>query len=182
MRLVILNMLTSLLFQQVIAQSSIENALKQIETNNKSLHSNSRYWEARRAEFGTGLTPYDPQVEYDYLPGSPADAGIQKDFSVTQRLDFPTAYKRKRSLAKEQVAQTRLQQSAYRQDVLLEAKLLINEIIYLNKRSAEFDRRLAQMELLNRDYQKKLDRGDVIILDVNKVKLQLYNVKAEQAL
>ena len=83
MRLLFLHMLTCVLFQQAVAQSSIDHALKEIEKNNNSLHSNGRYWEARRAEFGTGLTPYDPQVEYDYLPGSPAEAGIQKDFSFT---------------------------------------------------------------------------------------------------
>jgi outer membrane protein, heavy metal efflux system len=164
------------------AQGTLEIILKQIETNNKSLQSNHKYWEARRSEFKTGLNPYDPQVEYDYLFGSPVGAGNQKDFSITQRLDFPTTYKRKRELSKEQVAQTRLQQSVYRQNVFLEAKLLVIEIIYLNKRAAELRRRLSQTEQLVIDYQKKLDIGDVIILDVNKAKLQLLNIQNEAAL
>ena len=165
-----------------IAQNDADSVVKQVEKNNKSIQSNKKYWQAKQAEFKTGLTPYDPQVEYDYLFGSPVGAGNQKDFSITQRLDFPTVYKRKKELSGQQIAQTTLQQQVYRQDILLEAKLLTIQIIYLNKKSAELNRRLINTQKLVQDYQKKLDKGDVIILDVNKAKLQLLNIKNETAL
>lgn len=166
----------------IIAQNNVDSVVKEVEKNNKSIQSNKKYWKGKQAEFKTGLTPYDPQVEYDYLFGSPAGAGNQKDFSITQRLDFPTAYKRKKELSNHQVAQTTLQQQVYRQDILLEAKLLTLQVIYLNKKSAELNRRLINTQKLVQDYQKKLDKGDVIILDVNKAKLQLLNIKNETAL
>jgi outer membrane protein, heavy metal efflux system len=166
----------------VIAQNNVDSVMKLVEKNNKSIQSNKKYWEAKQAEFKTGLTLYDPQVEYDYLFGSPAGAGNQKDFSVTQRLDFPTAYKRRKELSNQQVAQTSLQQQVYRQDILLEAKLLTLQVIYLNKKSTELNLRLINTQKLVQDYQKKLDKGDVIILDVNKAKLQLLNIKNETAL
>ena len=109
------------LILDTIAQNDVDRVLKSVETNNKAIQSNRKYWEAKRAEFKTGLTPYDPQIEYDYLFGSPDGAGNQKDFSVTQRLDFPTAYKRKKELSNEQVTQTELQTKVYRQDILLQA-------------------------------------------------------------
>ena len=165
-----------------IAQNDADSVVKQVERNNKSIQSNKKYWQAKQAEFKTGLTPYDPQVEYDYLFGSPVGAGNQKDFSITQRLDFPTVYKRKKELSGQQIAQTNLQQQVYRQDILLEAKLLALQIIYLNKKGAELYRRLINTEKLVQDYQKKLDKGDVIILDVNKAKLQLLNTKNETVL
>ncbi len=167
---------------QGFAQSDVIRVLKEVEANNKSIQSNKKYWEARRTEFKTGLTPYDPQVEYDYLFGSPVGAGNQRDFSVTQRLDFPTTYKRKRELSNTQIAQTDLQQSVYRQGILLQAKLVTLQIIYFNKKGAELNRRLANTQQLVADYQKKLDKGDVIILDVNKAKLQLLNIQNEVAL
>jgi cobalt-zinc-cadmium efflux system outer membrane protein len=161
------------------AQNTVDVVVRQVEVNNKSILTNKKYWEAKQSEFKTGLTPYDPQVEYDYLFGSPADAGNQQDFSITQRLDFPTAYKRRRELSGQQIAQTGLQQQVFRQDVLLEAKLLTLEMIYLNKRKAELDRRLQGTDRLVEDYHKKLERGDVIILDVNKAKLQLLSITNE---
>jgi outer membrane protein, heavy metal efflux system len=163
----------------VFAQADVDSLVKQVERNNKSIQTNKKYWEAKQAEFKTGLSPYDPQVEYDYLFGSPKGAGNQKDFSITQRLDFPTVYKRKKELSGQQIAQTTLQQQVYRQDILLEAKLLSLHVIYLNKKDAELNRRLLNTQKLVSDYQKKLDKGDVIILDVNKAKLQLLNIQHE---
>ena len=45
------------------AQSNIDAILKEVETNNKSIATNKKYWDAKRLEYKTGLTPYDPQVE-----------------------------------------------------------------------------------------------------------------------
>jgi outer membrane protein, heavy metal efflux system len=177
-----ITIISCFLILQSFAQSEIDRVLKDVEANNKSIQSNKKYWDARRAEFRTGLTPYDPQVEYDYLFGSPVAAGNQKDFSVTQRLDFPTTYRRKRELSGSQIEQTDLQQKVFRQDILLQAKLITLQIIYLNKRAAELNRRLVNTHQLVQDYQKKLDKGDVIILDVNKAKLQLLNINNEVAL
>jgi outer membrane protein, heavy metal efflux system len=177
-----ITILISFFVLQGFAQSDVARVLKEVEANNKSIQSNKKYWEARRAEFKTGLTPYDPLVEYDYLFGSPVGAGNQRDFSVTQRLDFPTTYKRKREVSNTQIAQTQLQQQVHRQDVLLEAKLVTLQIIYLNKKANELNRRLLNTQQLVQDYQKKLDKGDVIILDVNKAKLQLLNINNEVAL
>ncbi|MBA2498940.1 MAG: TolC family protein [Chitinophagaceae bacterium] len=163
----------------VAAQNNVDSIVRQVERNNMSLQSNKKYWEAKRNEFKTGLTPYDPKVEYDYLFGSPAGAGNQKDFSVTQRLDFPTAYRLKKQLSGHQIAQTNLQQQVFRQDVLLEAKLQSLHVIYLNKKSAELNRRLFNTQSLVADYEKKLEKGDVIILDVNKARLQLLTIQHE---
>lgn len=164
------------------SQTSLHAVVSAVETNNKSILSNQKYWEAKEAEYKTGLTPYDPQVEYDYLFGSPVGAGNQKDFSITQRMDFPTVYRKKRALSAQQITQAGLQQQVYRQDVLLEAKLLALKVIYFNKKDAELNQRLVTTQQLVQDYQKKLDKGDVIILDVNKAKLQLLNIKNETAL
>jgi outer membrane protein, heavy metal efflux system len=167
---------------KAFSQSSVDRVLKEVEQNNQSIQANKKYWEARRASYKTGLTPYDPLVEYDYMIGRPAEAGNQRDFVVTQRLDFPTTYKRKRELSQTQVVQSEFQQSVHRQDVLLQAKLVTLQLIYLNKRSMELNRRLVSTRQLVQDLQLKLERGEVIILDVNKARLQLLNIENEVAL
>jgi outer membrane protein TolC len=164
------------------SQSPVDTILSSIQQNNKAIQTNKKYWEARKQEYKTGLTPYDPLVEYDYLFGSPADAGNQRDFSITQRLDFPTTYKQKRVLSKQQASQADLQHEVVRQEVLLNAKVLVLELIHLNKRSAVLQQREQKTAQLVQDYQKKLDKGDVIVLDVNKARLQLLNIQNELAL
>ena len=164
------------------SQSPVDTILSSIQQNNKVIQTNKKYWEARKLEYKTGLTPYDPQVEYDYLFGTPADAGNQRDFSITQRLDFPTTYKQKRVLSKQQASQADLQHEVVRQEVLLNARLLVLELIHLNKRSGVLQQRELKTAQLVQDYQKKLDKGDVIVLDVNKARLQLLNIQNELAL
>lgn len=172
--------ITSCFFIPVVfSQVDVDSVVKQVERNNKSIHSNKKYWTAKQTEFKTGLTPYDPLVEYDYMFGSPVGAGNQRDFSIRQRLDFPTVYKRKKELSGRQIAQTELQQQVYRQEILLEAKLLSLQVVYLNKKGAELHRRLLNTQKLVTGYQKKLDKGEVIILDVNKARLQLLNIQNE---
>ncbi len=73
----IISILLVVITSSVLSQSAVNDVLSSVEANNKSIQSNKKYWEARRAEFKTGLTPYDPQVEYDYLFGSPAFARNQ---------------------------------------------------------------------------------------------------------
>jgi outer membrane protein, heavy metal efflux system len=176
-RLILLAFVIVTTSTKALAQNSVDSIVKQVERNNKSIQSNKKYWEAKQAEYKTGLTPYDPQVEYDYLFGSPVGAGNQKDFAVTQRLDFPTVYKKKKELSGRQIAQSNLQQQVFRQDILLEAKLLALHLIYVNKSGAELNRRLLNTQKLVTDLKKKFDKGDVIILDVNKARLQLLNIQ-----
>lgn len=163
----------------VYSQTGIDSLLSQVSRNNKAIQANREFELARKAEFKTGLTPYDPTVEYDYLSGSPAGAGNQRDFAITQQLDFPSVYGSKRKLSVQQGIQSDLQHRVFSQDILLKAKLEALELIYLNKLSAELKQRLERTQALVSDYQKKLDKGDAIILDVNKAKLQLLTIQQD---
>jgi outer membrane protein TolC len=177
MRYILLITLVVFVGQTVAAQQQLSYVLQQVEKNNKSIQTNKNYWALKQSELKTGLTPYDPVVEYDYLYGSPVGAGNQRDLVITQRFDFPTVYKRKRELSNRQVVQTDFQLQVFRQDILMEAKLLTLQTIYLNKKEVELNRRLQNTQKLLTDYEKKFERGDATILDFNKAKLQLLNVE-----
>ena len=159
-------------------QSSLEKTLAEISKNNKTILANVQYWEVKKLEYKTGLTPYNPKVDYDYLSGSPAGAGNQTDFVITQAFDFPTSYAKKKKLSNEQIKQAEFQLNASRQDVLLEAKLICIELIYFNKFQDEVLKRKQNTEKWLSDFQAKLDKGDGNMLDVNKAKLQLIEINA----
>jgi outer membrane protein, heavy metal efflux system len=164
------------------AQSSVDNVLGSVAKNNKTLVASAQFAEAKKLEYKTGITPEDPRLEYDYLVGSPAGAGNQVDFSLTQSFDFPTAYFSKKSMANRQIAKTELELNALRQNILLEAKTSCFFLIYLNKKQAELKRRVAQVGQLYEGYQTKMKSGEATILDVNKAQLLLLNLKTEMAL
>ena len=159
------------------AQNSVDNILSEIAKNNKSLIANQQYWEAKKLQYKTGLTLYNPSVEYEFLKGTPIGEGNQTDFLVLQSFDFPTTYIKKKQVADLQIVQVDFHLTAYRQDILLKAKQYCIDFIYFNKKQAELKKRLQNAEKLYNDYQKKLDKGDASSLDVNKAKLQLLNLQ-----
>jgi outer membrane protein TolC len=157
----------------LMAQSTIDSVLSAIATNNKTIQADIQFWEAKKLEYKTGLTPNNPTVEYDYMIGSPSNAGNQTDFVVNQTFDFPTAYAKKKQLSNEQIAQVAFQLNANRQDVLLQAKKICNELVYRNKNILELQKRKENTEKWLHAFQKKLEKGEGNIFDVNKAKLQL---------
>ena len=160
-------------------QSSIDSVLVNIANNNKTIAANIKYWDAKKLEYQTGLTPYNPKVDYDYLIGTPANAGNQTEFAITQTFDFPTVYDRKKQLSNEQIKQAEFQLNANRQEVLLEAKLICIEMIYRNKLNSELSNRQKNTEKWLSSFQTGLEKGGGDIMDVNKAKLQLVEINAE---
>lgn len=161
------------------AQSQIETVLAGIAKNNKTILANNQYWESQKLLFKTGLAPNNPSVEYDYMIGSPSGAGNQTDFTITQSFDFPTAYVKRKQLSEQQIAQAEFQIQSKRQDILLEAKLICIELVYRNKLSVQLSKRKASTEKLVFDFQKRMEKGEGNILDVNKAQLQLLEIQKQ---
>lgn len=169
-----------LLSGKILAQNNIETALAEIATNNKTLQSQTKFWDAQKLQFKTGNTLYDPTVTYDFMRGSPnAIAGNQTDINVSQRFDFPTVYGKKKSLANEKMKQADFALLNNKRNILLEAKLICIELIYRNKLQTKIEERKTKTEKFQRDFQRKLDVGEGNVLDVNKVKLQLIEINKE---
>jgi len=162
-----------------MSQSNIDNVLAGIAKNNKTILANSQYQEAQKLQYKTGLAPYNPVVNYDYMIGSPATAGDQTDFTVTQTIDFPTAYIKKKQLSEKQIEQSEFQHTSVRQDILLNAKKLCIELVYRNKLQSQLIQRKQYTDKLFNDFQTMLSVGEGNILDVNKAQLQLIEIKKE---
>lgn len=161
------------------AQPGLEAVLARVAQHNTSLIAHQQYLEAQKLSFRTGLAPANPTVEFDFLKGRPEGAGNLRDFAVTQSFDFPTAYRRKRQLAEEKTAKTVFQASAFRQNVLLEAKRYYLELVYLNQQHLLLSRRLQDLERLAQGYQQQVTQGNASVLELNKVKLQLVGLRQE---
>lgn len=162
------------------AQSTVDRVLEAVAQNNATLKANRQFYEARRAEYRTGLTPDNPFVEYDFLPGRPEGAGLQQEFSVTQSFDFPTAYARRREVARQQTAQTVPLERVGRRQVLLDAKRVALELIYHNRRQAELARRQAGAVRLAEGVRQQLAQGAATALDLSKAELHRLTVENEQ--
>ncbi|HNS12705.1 MAG TPA: TolC family protein [Bacteroidia bacterium] len=164
---------------QTYAQSSIDSVLEQISRNNKTIQASMQLMEAEMLEHRTRLRPENPSLEYDYLEGSPANKGVQHEFTAAQTFEFPTSYIKKSQLSKERSALSEIEAKTSRQDILLEAKKLCLELVFRNKLQKQLTEQKENTEKVLRDFQKKLDKGEGNILDLNKARLQLIEVRKQ---
>jgi outer membrane protein, heavy metal efflux system len=175
-------LLTCLVLIPLTAQTDLEQVLRKIEINNKSIQAQQQSLEARKMAFKSDMRLYNPNVEYDFLQGQPFSAGNQTDILVNQVFDFPTTYSRKKELASGQTTQAELDFLSGRQGILLEAQQTMLSLIYRYKLQQQIAERKSATEKLLQDFEKKLETGDGNILDVNKAKLQLIEINKDYQL
>jgi cobalt-zinc-cadmium efflux system outer membrane protein len=161
------------------AQNNIDNLLANIAKNNKAIIATQQYWEAKKLLYKTGINPSNPKIEYEYMAGPVSAGGNQTDISAIQSFDFPTAYIKKNQVSNRQITQSDFQMDAYRQDILLKAKQYCLELVYLNKKQIGLNNQVEFIKKIHAAYQLKLVQGDVGLLDVNKIKLQLFSWENE---
>ena len=161
------------------AQTTVAEVLQAVEQNNPALQARRQYAEAQALAYRTDIYLPNPSVAFEYLPGTPAEAGTQQDFTMAQAFDFPTAYFRKKQVAEAQTSQLAYALDSLRQEVLLEAQQLCYRMIYEQKTQALLSQRLNQTTRLVQDYERRLAEGNANILEVNKAKLLRLNLNNE---
>ncbi|MEQ9438457.1 MAG: TolC family protein [Cyclobacteriaceae bacterium] len=164
------------------AQHAIDEVLQAIEQNNPALQARRQYAEAQSLDYRTNIYLPNPTVAFEYLPGTPAEAGTQKDLTIAQNFEFPTAYFRKKQVAEAQIHQLPYALDSFRQEILLEAKQLCLNLIYQHKKQALLSQRLGNIERLVQAYERRLTEGNANVLEVNKAKLLRLNLKNDLTL
>lgn len=161
------------------AQNSIGRVLQSVEQNNKDLKANTQLTTAQKLEARTGNMPSDPTVSLERLYGSPEELGKSAELTVSQSLDFPTVYANKAKIAKLKSTSYDKQNALFRQELLLKAKDVCLDLVFLNKQKELLNRRERNARELSQSYARRLQTGDATILEVNKIELELLNVKTE---
>lgn len=159
----------------VFAQSGISDVLKSIENNNKSLQAGQRLNETQKLEARTGNYLPNPTVELNQLWADRSAGGNANELAVIQSFDFPTVYFNKNKLAKLKSSASDYQYAATRQQILLKAQQICQEIIYLRKQKHLLDERLKNAERLEALYNQRFASGDANQLELNKIQLEKIN-------
>lgn len=163
----------------VNAQDQLKTLLASIEKNNISLKSLKEDREAARLAASVNLLPDNPEVEYNYLTGSPSTLGNRHDFSIRQTFDFPTAYLFKNKLSSSGKIVSDLNYEKSRQDILLEARKLCVDVIYQANLLRIASQREEDANRMVMAYRKMLEEGKGNKLDLNRALIALAQVKSE---
>ena len=164
-----------------IRAQAIDETLSLIEQNNLELQALKQQVEAAKLEVQTENSLDDPSVEYSPFFTKGTSGMATSELVVTQGFDFPTLYTSRHSAGKYRQEALKKEYEAERRELLLSAKNLCLDLIRLNQENALIAERLRCAEELLSLFEKRLDEGDVSILDVNKIKMKRMDLKAEQA-
>ncbi len=155
----------------------LDSFLKEVESNNKELKAAAKMMEAQSASSGQNLLLPDPTLEAGFMSGSGDDAVSKKDYGITQSFEFPTVYYKKSALADMQKKLFEAEYKKTRNEILLETKLILMEYLINLKKSNILNIRYANSRQIYESFKKRLESGDIGIIDYNKSKMELLTAK-----
>ena len=155
---------------------NIDGILRDIEVNNASLRAQKSLDKAQRLELRAGNMPEGPEVEYMHSWDRNSSTTIS-EINVTQGFDFPTAYIARRKAVLAQEEQLGHELNTFRQEILLEAKLLCIDIIALRREYHLLEMRTANTRRMATAMQRALEKGEISTLEKNRGDIELANMQ-----
>ena len=153
-------------------QYSINEALAEIETNNPTIMALQAQAQSAKAEGRVGLAPPNPEFELGRFPAMDG-AGIKSAWGVSQHFEFPTVYSKRMQLVKSNDLLVDNSYNSLRQSTLLDAKMIILELIHNRRVLAEYKQREAFAKSMLQVVQKKVDAGQSSVIDLNNARLRV---------
>ncbi|WP_080904407.1 TolC family protein [Parabacteroides sp. Marseille-P3160] len=164
------------------AQQDMAGVLKSIERNNRELQANREWTVAQKLDAQAGNNLEDPSVSYTHQYGNKEGLGIQGELIASQAFDFPSLYVQRNQWAKIKSEELDYRQTEKRQEILMEAQLICLDLVQLNRKRQLLEERRENAEQLSALYAQRLEKGDANILETNKIRLELLNIKTEARL
>jgi outer membrane protein TolC len=163
----------------VFSQSSIDSIIADVVKNNTTLSALRKKVDSEKIGNKTGNYPQNPEVEFNYLWGSPQAMGNRTDLKVIQQFDFPSAYSYRNQISDLRNIQTELEYKKEYKSVILKARLLCIDLVYTNSFMNELRKRIADARSVADAYRSKFNTGEAGILEYNKAQLALLKLSNE---
>ena len=160
----------------------IDAVLQQIEANNKELQANSHLISSQKLENRVDNNLPDPTLSYAHLWDSKNSDETVGELVISQSFDFPPLYATRGQMNRLKTSALDAQATAFRQQILLQAKEVCLDIIMLQRQQTLLDERLKNAEELSAMYTRRMETGDANALETNKINLELLNVRTEARL
>lgn len=158
----------------------MDHVLQLVAANNMQLQAATQTRQADLHQMKSEQALEGTEVSYSPFYTSGVGGIASSELVVSQGFDFPTLYSARRRARHTATEQMEWQQTALRQDILLQARLLCLQIIYLQKGLAIMDRRTAAMAEMQRLFDVKLAKGQATLMETNKLKMEQARLATER--
>lgn len=166
----------------VEAQSVFPTQIAEICSNNPALKALRGQTDATKQDNLTGLNLPNPEVGVTYMWGQPSDVPNKTNIEVVQPFDFATLSGAKKRVA---LADNRITETDFaigRQQVILEAEKALINYSYTAQLVGELETQTRELAKLDSAASKALDKGQINILERNKIQLEYVSRQNELAL
>ncbi|KAB1064810.1 TolC family protein [Salibacter halophilus] len=152
-------------------QSSIEEILQTIESNNNELAAFRSYIEGESWKLKAQNKLPDPQASAFYLPFGVHNSEDYSEFQISQQFEFPTVYAARGNWIDKKKEGLEQEYQKLKQDILLDAEKLILEFIFLQKKYRLVEQRVDQSKEMYGEVGDLFEKEQVDILDKNKARI-----------
>jgi len=163
----------------LFSQNIIDNVIAEVQKNNTTLSALRKNADSELIGNKTGIYLKNPEFAFNYLWGSPANIGNRTDISVQQSFDFPSAYVYRNQISDYQNEQVELEFRKQTKSIIMQTRLVCNDLIYHNALKSELSKRIANAEKIAISFKSKFETGDVGILEYNKAQVNLLNLSKD---
>jgi outer membrane protein TolC len=160
-------------------QTSLDDVLESVAQHNLSLQALHETMAAQQLDNDLSRRLPDPEVEVNYLWGSPQGTGERTDVTATQQLDYATLGGQRRRVVQQQNALLDKTYLVARQRLLAEARQVCIDLIYYNALLRALAERLAAADALAAAQERLLATGAGNAVDRNNVVMAAADVRAE---
>lgn len=157
---------------------TVDEILNTIANNNLSLQASNEECKSMIYNIKSYNNLSDPEVGFEYHSGSNIE-GNKYGISVTQNIDWPGLYISRAKANKFRMSAAEAKLISDRLNILHEAKQLCMQIINLNRKVENQTLVHNNISQLYEEYEKGFQYGEISILDINKLKVELLNTKRE---
>lgn len=163
----------------ILPQDNIEKILTEIGKNNTTLVALRKNADAQKIENLTGNYLQNPEIEFNYLWGSPSVTGNRTDIKIIQTFDFPSAYSYKNQISGLKNQQVEFEYQRQLRSMFLQIRFLCFDLVYTNALKSELSVRMVHAQSIANAYKSKYDFGETNILEYNKAQLYFLNIGRE---
>lgn len=150
---------------------NVEELLNEIEQNNTELKGYQSFIESQQLENKSTNNLPDPQLSGYYMPFGDNITGDYTEYGISQSFEFPTVYSSRNKWNKSKSQQLASAYSTKRQEVLLQAKSILLELVFLQKqKTIETERKTKSKQVFDQ-IKELFAKEQVGILDLNKAKI-----------
>ena len=156
----------------------MESVLESVERNNVQLQSLRAANDAAKLETKMQNNLGDPSIEYSPFWAKGTDGISSSELVVSYGFDFPMQYVSRSRAGKLQRYAIDGQYQVERRNVLLQAKKLCLDIVFLSRKRELLSDRLGNADELLSVFNRRFSEGDASAIELNKIRMEKMDVAA----